>query len=87
MRSVMTKCKWCEFTLMCGRGGVSLSNKLLISHVQKFTTFQWLLFIKILENKSEEELEDLVKDKLQLNMLQNSNWYLLIVDLAIYNKV
>lgn len=60
---------------------------MLITHIKKFTTFEWLIFIKILENKSEEELEDLVKDKLQLNMLQNSNWYLLIVDLAIYNKV
>jgi len=51
--------------------------------MKKFTTFQWLLFIKILENKSEKELEKLEKDKLNLNMLQNSNWYLLILDLSI----
>ncbi|MEA1953369.1 MAG: hypothetical protein U9O24_03155 [Campylobacterota bacterium] len=59
------------------------NSKLLINHMKKFTTFEWLLFIKILENKSEKELEKLEKDKLHLNMLQNSNWYLLILDLSI----
>jgi len=51
--------------------------------MKKFTTFQWLVFIKILENKSDAELEKLEKNKLNLNMLQNSNWYLLILDLSI----
>ena len=60
-----------------------MSNQSLISHVKKFTTFQWLMFIKILENKSIEDLKKIEKDKLRLYMLQNTNWYLLVVDLSI----
>jgi len=51
--------------------------------VKKFTTFQWLMFIKILENKSIEDLKKIEIDKLRLQMLQNANWYLLVVDLSI----
>lgn len=33
-----------------------MSNKRLIGHIKKYTTFEWLVFIKILENKSDDEL-------------------------------
>lgn len=51
--------------------------------MKSFTTYQWLVFIKKLENKSEEELYKFAKDKIHLNMLQNTNWHLLILDLSI----
>ncbi len=60
-----------------------MSNNALVTHIKKFTTFQWLLFIKILDSKSKEEIKNMTKNDVHLFMLQNSNWYPIIVDLSI----
>ncbi|MBA1420104.1 MAG: hypothetical protein FAF03_04390 [Epsilonproteobacteria bacterium] len=60
-----------------------MSNNALVTHIKKFTTFQWLLFIKKLDSKSKEEIKNMTKNDLHLFMLQNSNWYPIIVDLSI----
>lgn len=65
-------------------------NKIVINHIKKYTTFEWLLFIKVLENKTSKELYIIEPNELERNLLQNSNWYLIIADLSIrfsnYNK-
>ena len=60
-----------------------MHNKTLIQHIKKFTTFQWLFFIKLLGNKSKEELKSLAKDTPHFYILKNSNWYPIVVDLSI----
>lgn len=57
--------------------------KLLIEHIQKYTTYEWLVFIKVLESKTFEELEKIELDKTNLYNLQNSNWYPILLDFAI----
>jgi hypothetical protein len=58
-------------------------NKVIINHIKTYTTFEWLLFIKILENKTKEDMYILEQDDIERNLLENSNWYLILVDLAI----
>lgn len=60
-----------------------MSNKRLISHIKKYTTFEWLVFIKILENKSDDELLKLELNQMERYNLQNSNWYSKLLDLAL----
>ena len=60
-----------------------MSNKLLIEHIKKYTTFEWLVFVKILENKSDEELQKIEPNELERYNLQNSNWYSKLLDLAL----
>jgi len=68
-----------------------MSNKRLISHIKKYTTFEWLIFIKKLENKSDDELLKLESNQMERYNLQNSNWYSKLLDLALrlsdYTKV
>lgn len=58
-------------------------NKVIVNHIKTYTTFQWLLFIKILENKTDKEMSRIEPNDMERNLLQNSNWYLIIADLAI----
>ncbi|WP_428737384.1 hypothetical protein [Sulfurimonas sp.] len=58
-------------------------NKTLINHIKKYTTFEWLVFIKILENKSDEELKKIEPNDIERYNLQNSNWYSKLLDLAL----
>jgi hypothetical protein len=71
--------------------GKLMSNKLLIEHMKKYTTFEWLIFIKILENTSDEELQRIEPNQEERYNLQNSNWYSKLLDLAIrlsdYKKI
>ncbi|MDD2889006.1 MAG: hypothetical protein PHY66_14525 [Aliarcobacter sp.] len=60
-----------------------MSNKRLIGHIKKYTTFEWLVFIKILENKSDDELLKLESNQMERYNLQNSNWYSKLLDLAL----
>ncbi|QFR50275.1 hypothetical protein FJR48_11260 [Sulfurimonas lithotrophica] len=59
------------------------SNKLLIEHIKKYTTFEWLVFIKALENTSDEELLKIEPNQMERYNLQNSNWYSKLLDLAL----
>ena len=34
-------------------------NKVLINHIKTYTTFEWLLFIKVLENKTKDDIKKL----------------------------
>lgn len=58
-------------------------NKKLISHIKIYTTFEWLVFIKALENTSDEELLKIEPNQMERHNLQNSNWYSKLVDLAL----
>lgn len=58
-------------------------TKPVINHIRKFTTLEWLVFIKVLENKTEEELKKIEPNRAELYNLQNSNWYVILVDLAL----
>jgi len=60
-----------------------MSNKRLINHIKIYTTFEWLVFIKILENKSDEELLKIEPNEIERYNLQNSNWYSKLLDLAL----
>jgi adenylate kinase family enzyme len=60
-----------------------MSNKRLIGHIKKYTTFEWLVFIKILENKSDDELLKLESNQMERYNLQNSNWYSKLLDLVL----
>ena len=59
------------------------SSKLLINHIKSYSTFEWLIFIKILENKSDEELKKIEPNEIERYNLQNSNWYSKLLDLAL----
>jgi len=59
------------------------TNKNLINHMKSYTVFQWMLFIKRLENLSDTDFYKLEQDSLERFCLQNSNWYSIILDLAI----
>ncbi|MFA5215253.1 hypothetical protein [Sulfuricurvum sp.] len=58
-------------------------NKAVINHIRKFTTFEWLVFIKVLENQTEEELKKIEPNSIELYNLQNFNWYVILADLAL----
>lgn len=60
-----------------------MKNILLINLIKTYTTFEWLVFIKTLENKSDEELLKIEPDEFQRNVLINSNWYSKLLDLAL----
>lgn len=59
------------------------SAKHLIIHMKSFSTYEWLIFIKVLENKTNEELIEIEPDQFKRKILQNSNWYSKILDLAL----
>lgn|GEM_PF-3222381 len=59
------------------------NNRLLINHIKKYSTFEWLLFIKILENQSEKDLFLMASNEFEQSNLKNPNWYLIIIDLAV----
>lgn len=59
------------------------SNRLLINHIKKYSTFEWLLFIKILENQSGKDLFLMASNEFERSNLENPNWYLIIIDLAV----
>ena len=60
-----------------------MNNTAIISHIKKFTTYEWLLFVKILENTSDEELAKIEPDQIERYNLQNTNWYSKLLDLAL----
>lgn len=60
-----------------------INNKILINHIKSFTTFEWLIFIKILENKTDEELVKIEPNQVERFNLQNTNWYSKLLDLAL----
>jgi len=60
-----------------------MSNKKLINHIKRYTTFEWLVFIKALENKSDEELLKIESNQMERYNLKNSNWYSKLLDLAL----
>jgi len=68
-----------------------MNNKLLIKHIKTYTAYEWLIFIKILENKSDEELQKIEPNQIERYNLQNSNWYSKLLDLALrlsdYEKI
>jgi len=51
--------------------------------MKKFTTYEWLIFIKILENKSDEDILKISSDAVEEFSLKNSNWYSKLLDLAL----
>lgn len=59
--------------------------------MKTYTTYEWLTFIKILENKSDEELLKIEPSKSERHLLRNSNWYSKLLDLALrlsdYEKI
>ena len=57
--------------------------KHLIAHIKLFSAYQWLVFIKVLENKTDEELIRIEPNQFKRTILQNSNWYSKILDLAL----
>ncbi|QKF81222.1 hypothetical protein [Halarcobacter ebronensis] len=59
------------------------NNKVIINHIKTYTTFEWLVFIKILENMTDDKIKKIEHNDSERNLLQNPNWYLIIVDLAI----
>lgn len=58
-------------------------STVLIKLIKSYTIFEWLVFIKVLENKSDDEINRLEPNQLQRFNIQNTNWYSKIVDLAI----
>lgn len=60
-----------------------MTNKPIIDHIKKFTTYEWLVFVKVLENKTEDELKKIEPNRTELYNLQNSNWYVILADLAL----
>lgn len=59
------------------------NNRLLINCIKKYSTFEWLLFIKILENQSGKDLFLMASNEFERSNLENPNWYLIIIDLAV----
>jgi len=60
-----------------------MKKKQLIDHMKKFSTFEWLTFIKKLENTTDEEFKKVIKKEFDLHSIKNANWYILIIDLAL----
>lgn len=58
-------------------------NKPVIDHIKKFTTYEWLVFVKVLENKTEDELKKIEPNSIELYNLRNTNWYVILADLAL----
>lgn len=51
--------------------------------MKSYSTFEWLLFIKILEAKNDEEIKSISNDDLESYNLKNTNWHVILIDLAI----
>jgi len=60
-----------------------VNDKNLITHIKKFTTFEWLIFIKSLENKSDENISRMSANEIEEFNLRNSNWYSKLLDLSL----
>ncbi|MFA7092330.1 MAG: hypothetical protein WC149_10800 [Arcobacteraceae bacterium] len=60
-----------------------MDNKRLINHIKSYSTLEWIIFIKIIENKSDEELEKIEPNEIERYNLRNSNWYSKLLDLAL----
>ena len=60
-----------------------MNNKNLINHIKSYTTLEWLIFIKILENKSDDELKKIEPIEIERYNLQNTNWYRILSDLSL----
>lgn len=58
-------------------------NKELIKHIKTYSSFKWLLVVKRLENLSDEDIKKIEPNDLEKFALRNSNWYIIILDLAI----
>ncbi len=65
-------------------------NSKLEKLIKQYSVFQWLFYIKVLENMTEEEINKITIDLGEQYSLRNTNWYSIIIDLAMrfsnYNK-
>jgi flagellar biosynthesis chaperone FliJ len=60
-----------------------MTNHELEKLIKQFSVFEWLVFIKVVETMSGKYIEKLTLDESKLFNLTNSNWYPIIMDLAI----
>lgn len=58
-------------------------NKEIIDYIKHYTVFEWLVYIKKLENMTNDDFIKYESNDLERNLLQNYNWYLIILDLSI----
>jgi hypothetical protein len=59
------------------------NNKELIKHIKTYSVFEWMVLIRRLENLPDEEFMRIEPNDLERFALRNSNWYTIILDLAI----
>jgi len=57
-------------------------NSKLEKLIKQYSVFQWLFYIKVLENMTEEEINKITIDLGEQYSLRNTNWYSIIMDLA-----
>lgn len=58
-----------------------MNNKKIFERIKLFNVMEWVVFIKIFENLSTEELGKYNLNSSDLNILKNTNWYSMVLDI------